>query len=199
MKIGGENFLFERLFLFYRKNDEKCRQNKFPSYSQSKVTYWPARRGWSKASLFDIIFLSEWSKICAKHLCSRFLSKSFCIRPKSKSMWKKITFMKKEKIKLEKLLNKSWFIDFKNSWVAPVERESIFAYIRYFTKKYFKRNLFKFRAKDQKCTFLYTRESSELYPRGNQWVKKIQNYFPTFSSVSFFFQKNFNLLQCLTN
>ena len=79
------------------------------------------------------------SKSCAKQLCSRtlfFLSKLSAFVRKW-NQWEKITFLKKEKIELEKLFNYSWFTDLRNSWVAPVERELIFAYVRYLPKKIF--------------------------------------------------------------
>ena len=54
--------------------------------------------------------------------------------------------------------------------VESVERKSNFAYKNIFRQKYFWRKTFKLRAKDEKCTFLYTSEPSEFYPRRNQWV-----------------------------
>ena len=35
--------------IFSVRTNEKSRQNKFPSWSQSKVSYWRVWRGWSKA------------------------------------------------------------------------------------------------------------------------------------------------------
>ena len=55
--------------------------------------------------------------------------------------------------------------------VESVERKSNFAYKNIFRQKYFWRKTFKLRAKDEKCTFLYTSEPSEFYLRRNQWVK----------------------------
>ena len=59
------------------------------------------------------------------------------------------------------------------TWEIPTVRtELIFVGVKYFTKKYLKRNFFNFREKGQKCKFLYTRE---FYSRGHQWVKTCKN------------------------
>ena len=57
--------------------------------------------------------------------------------------------------------------------VESVERKSNFAYKNIFRQKYFWRKTIKLRAKDEKCTFLYTSEPSEFYLRRNQWVNAI--------------------------
>ena len=60
--------------------------------------------------------------------------------------------------------------------VASVKRKSIFAYERYFQRKVFWREHYGIRSERQKRTFLYVPESSEFYPRRNQWVNLSINY-----------------------
>ena len=45
MKIGGENFLFERLFLLTEKKDEKYRQKKFLAIPNQKLHTAPLGAG----------------------------------------------------------------------------------------------------------------------------------------------------------
>ena len=63
MELCGENFLFERLYLFRENKTKKSRQNKFPSWPQSKVTYWRVWRGWSNAGPLNFnMMLWNWRR-----------------------------------------------------------------------------------------------------------------------------------------
>ena len=79
-------------------------------------------------------------------------------------------------IRLEFFSYHDQLVDRAVSRVAPIERKSNFVYTRYFQIKYFGGNTVKFRAKDQKCSFLNTSEPSEFYPRRNQLVNNYTKY-----------------------
>ena len=100
----------------------------FPSYSQSKVIYWPAWRGWSKAGPLGILMM-VWK-----------FGKQLCLRNE-----KKLLFWKKEKIgqwlpiyRLEKFVSSTSRkrIDF---CMCKIFSEKIFK-IRLKSQKHFKSN-----------------------------------------------------------
>ena len=131
MKIGSENFLFERMFLPTKKNiNQKLHTGPLGVGDQ--------RRAHS---------VSKWSKIFTKQLCLRTLS--FCrnhpVFVRNRNQWEKISFLKKKENWTMTI--DSQFIDLRKHQ----SKENWFLHVwDIFRKKYFKRNPFKFCLKRQK-------------------------------------------------